>query len=409
MTSPAPKRQIVHVDMDAFYASVEQRDDPSLRGKPLLVGGTARRGVVAAASYEARKFGVFSAMPMAEALRRCPTAVVVPPDMARYAAVSDQVFAIFHRYTPEVEGLSLDEAFLDVTKSRSLFGDGETIARAIKAAIRDELSLTASAGVAPAKYVAKVASDLRKPDGLVVVGEDEVGAFLAPLPIERMWGVGEKTAPRLRDLGFRTLGDLARADVAELERVLGSWGVTVGALARGEDTRAVQPDTEAKSIGAESTYESDLTTREAIENALLENASRVAERAVRAGQRGGVVVVKLKYADFTLLSRQKALADPVSDAVTIHEEAKSLLSKFPLKGARVRLTGIALTHLSSGEGAQGSLFRNPLADKRRKIERLVVDVGDKFGGASIVRAGLLEGASRTAGVPTSQRRKPEGR
>ena len=219
--------------MDAFYASVEQRDHPELRGKPVLVGGPSARGVVAAASYEARKFGARSAMPMAEALRRCPQAIVVPGRHGHYAAVSSQVFAIFRRYTPLVEGLSLDEAFLDVTGSRALFGDGVEIARRIKAAIRGELELTASAGVAPSKFIAKIASDLEKPDGLVVVRAGEEEAFLAPLSIDRMWGIGPRAAVHLREAGLETIGDLARAGEGRLERLLGSWGASVHRLARG--------------------------------------------------------------------------------------------------------------------------------------------------------------------------------
>src|SRR5690606_17777249 len=247
-------RKILHVDMDAFFASVEQRDDPRLRGKPVVVGGASRRGVVAAASYEAREFGVRSAMPMAEALRRCPRLIVVPPRGDRYGEVSARVFDVFHAYTPLVEGLSIDEAFLDVTASRSLFGDGPTIARRIKQDVLDATGLTCSAGVAPCKFVAKIASDMEKPNGLTVVAGD-VAAFLAPLPIERMWGIGPKTAPTLRRLGYATLGDLARADPAALERALGSWGPEVRELARGNDPRDVVPDREAKSIGAECTYD----------------------------------------------------------------------------------------------------------------------------------------------------------
>ncbi|HWL86674.1 MAG TPA: DNA polymerase IV, partial [Polyangiaceae bacterium] len=252
---PSP-RSIVHVDMDAFYASVEIRDAPALRGKPVLVGGAKRRGVVLAASYEARVFGAHSAMPMAEAMRLCPQATVVPPRHERYAEVSRKVFAIFERYTPLVEGLSMDEAFLDVTESRSLFGDGAAIARAIKSDVSKELGLTASAGVATSKFVAKVASDLKKPDGLVVVPEDREGvaAFLAPLAIERMWGVGPKTSPRLRALGICTLGDLASCDERVLDDMLGSWGRHVRELARGIDPREVEPDRAAKSVGAEETY-----------------------------------------------------------------------------------------------------------------------------------------------------------
>jgi DNA polymerase IV len=234
-------RTILHIDMDAFFASVEQRDDASLRGRPVLVGGPTRRGVVAAASYEARRFGARSAMPMAEAMRLCPDAVVVPARHGRYVDVSAQVFAVFHRFTPLVEGLSVDEAFLDVTRSRSLFGGGEVIARRIKDLIRDELSLTASAGVAPVKFAAKIASDLRKPDGLVVVPQ-EVAVFLAPLPLERMWGVGPKAAARLREAGLATIGDLAAASQPRLAALLGdALAAHVRGLAQGEDPRPVVP------------------------------------------------------------------------------------------------------------------------------------------------------------------------
>src|SRR5579883_26373 len=255
-------KTILHVDMDAFCASVEQRDDPSLRGKPVIVGGPSRRGVVLAASYEVRPSGVRSAMSMAEALRRAPHAVVVRPRHEAYARASERAFAIFRRYTPLVEPLSLDEAFLDVTASRALFGDGGSIGRAIKRDVAAELGLTASAGVAPCKFVAKVASDLSKPDGLLVVAPADVEAFLAPLAVERMWGVGPKTAPALRALGYRTLGDLARAGADALEGVLGAWGVEVTRLARGLDERDVVADGVARSIGAEQTYEQDLTGAE---------------------------------------------------------------------------------------------------------------------------------------------------
>ncbi len=381
-------RQILHVDMDAFFASVEQRDDPSLRGRPVLVGGPSRRGVVCAASYEARPSGARSAMPMGEALRRCPDAVVVPPRHGRYAEVSGSVFQIFHRYSPLVQGLSLDEAFVDVTESRSLFGDGETIARAIKKAIRDELGLNASAGVAPCKFVAKVASDLKKPDALVVVPEADVEAFLAPLAIERMWGVGPKTAPKLRELGYATLGDLAKARRFDLERVLGTWGEHIQLLARGIDDRSVDPDTLSKSIGAEETYEEDLTTREAIEQTLLQHAGRVAQRMVREGYSARTVVVKVKYADFTLRSRRVTLPEAVADTGSIYEAARELLEKFDLDHARVRLTGVSVAELFEGPPPR-TLFPDVAAEKRRKLESLVANVADKFGGTGITRATLL--------------------
>jgi DNA polymerase-4 len=377
--------------MDAFFASVEQRDDPSLLGKPVLVGGPTRRGVVAAASYEARVFGCRSAMPMAEALRRCPKAIVVPPRGDRYSEVSAQVFAIFEKYTPLVEGLSIDEAFLDVTASQSLFGDGQAIARAIKDDVKRETGLTASAGVAPCKFAAKIASDMQKPDGLTVV-PDDVAAFLAPLPVERMWGIGPKTAPTLRRLGYRTLGDLANADEKALERVLGAWGAEVRELARGEDVREVEPDRDAKSIGAECTYEDDLTTKDAIARTLLGHASRVAERLTEGALLAGIVVVKLKYADFSLLSRRLTLPDAASDTRTIHDAAVKLLDRFPLDGARIRLTGVAVQDLRSKADAQPVLFPDRAAERRRAAESVLLRAKDRYGGQAITFATLLEGA-----------------
>jgi DNA polymerase-4 len=307
----AGARQILHVDMDAFYASVEQRDAPSLRGKPVLVGGRSQRGVVLAASYEARPFGVRSAMSMREALIRCPGAIVVAPRMARYSEVSGEVFSILRSFTPLVEGLSLDEAFLDVTASVSLFGSGRAIAARIKELIFQETGLRASAGVAPSKFVAKIASDLHKPDALVEVEPHDVPAFLARLPIERMWGVGVKTAPKLHDAAIHTLGDLAESDARTLERVLGTWGLDAQALARGIDPRPVVPDRSAKSVGAEATFEVDISDRTRLERHLLDQAARVARRLCRQGLQGRIVVVKLKYADFTVKSRRMALSAPV--------------------------------------------------------------------------------------------------
>jgi DNA polymerase-4 len=396
------RRQLLHVDMDAFFASVEQLDDPSLRGRPVLVGGASRRGVVAAASYEARPFGARSAMPMAEALRRCPDAVVVPPRRERYAEVSAHVFRVFHRYTPLVEGLSLDEAFLDVTASQSLFGDGEAIARRIKAAIAGETGLTASAGVAPCKFAAKIASDLRKPDGLVVV-PDDVAGFLAPLALERMWGVGPKASARLREAGFATIGDLARADGRRLEALMGEhWGAHVQALARGVDDRPVDPEREAVSIGAEETYEEDVVTRRGLELHLLDQASRVAQRLVHEGLAGDVVVVKLKYADFTLRTRRTTLREPVADTDSIYRAARALLDRFDLAPTAaqarratpeavrpVRLTGIAIAGLVA-EPPEPELFADKTPERGRRLEEVVSKVAERFGAAGLTRAALLE-------------------
>jgi DNA polymerase-4 len=392
-------RQILHIDMDAFFASVEQLDRPELRGKAIVVGGASRRGVVAAASYEARRFGVRSAMPMAEALRRCPRLVVVPPRGDRYGEVSDRVFDVFHRYTPLVEGLSIDEAFLDVTASQSLFGDGAEIARKIRADVHAATGLTCSAGVATSKFVAKIASDQNKPDGLTIV-PDDVRAFLAPLPIERMWGIGPKTAPTLRALGYKTLGDLADADPAKLQRAIGEWGAEIRELARGNDPREVVPDREAKSIGAECTYEHDLTAKEDIARTLLAHASRCAERLTASGLRARAVVVKLKLHDFTILTRRKTLDAPASDTRTLHEACLELLDRFPLERARVRLTGVQAQDLGTGEPIQAALFRDERGEKLRTVQDVLLKAKERFGDAPLTFATLLE--------DTTPRTAPEG-
>jgi DNA polymerase-4 len=383
-------RTVLHVDMDAFYASVEQRDDPSLRGRPLIVGGRSRRGVVLAASYEVRPFGVRSAMSMAEALRRAPHALVVPPRRDRYEAASAQVFAIFRRYTPLVEGLSLDEAFLDVTASRGLFGDGEQTALAIKRDIRQEVALTASAGVAPCKFAAKIASDLRKPDGLVVVPVDGVAAFLAPLPVERMWGVGPKTAPKMRALGYATIGDLASADPKRMVAHFGTWGEQMILLARGDDDRDVDPSGLARSIGAEETYEDDLRDAESIRRTLLEHAGRVARRLIRSGLSARTVVVKIKYSDFTIRSRRTTLPEPVQDTDAIYRAAVGLLARVPIESRRVRLTGVSVSGLEPG-GPPLTLLPDEDAEKRRRIEQVAARISERYGDErTVTRATLLK-------------------
>ncbi len=412
-------RTILHIDMDAFFASVEQRDDPSLRGKPVLVGGPMRRGVVCAASYEARKFGPRSAMPMAEALRLCPQAIVVPARHGRYSDVSAQVFAIFHRFTPLVEGLSVDEAFLDVTASRSLFGSGEAIARRIKDQIRGELDLTASAGVAPIKFAAKVASDLRKPDGLVVV-PDDVAGFLAPLPIERMWGVGPKAAARLHEAGFARIGDLAAVSRSHLERVLGdSLAAHVHDLSLGQDARQVVPGRAAVSVGAEETFDFDIGDTDRLGHKLLDLSSRVARRLFDAGYAGRVVCVKVKFPDFTLKTRRMTLAEAVSDVDSIYEAAKGQLDRFLLGGRRIRLLGVAVADLTAGGAGQTlSLFPDEKLDRRRRLQEVVASLEDRFGAAGVTRATLVgdpasAGAALRAAtskhLPTPSRKTPFGR
>src|SRR5262245_31869350 len=288
--SPHPARRIAHVDMDAFYASVEIRDDPSLAGRPVVVGGAAdQRGVVAAASYEARKYGIRSAMPMAQAVRRCPDLVRLPGDPAKYAEVSRQVFATLETFSPTLETLSLDEAFLDVSGTERHFGPDLELGRRIKDAIREAVRLTASVGIAPCKFAAKLASDHGKPDGLVAVAAADLVAFLAPLPIERLWGVGQKTAPRLHALGLLTMGDLAARDPAWVRAQLGDQGLHLQQLARGIDDRAVVPDAAARSISSEMTFASDIHDRARLKALLADQAQRVGSRLRRAGLAGKTI------------------------------------------------------------------------------------------------------------------------
>ncbi len=380
-------RTVIHFDMDAFFASVEQLDAPELRGRPVLVGARSRRGVVTAASYEARPSGVRSAMSMVEALRRCPAAVVVPPRRSRYVELSRQVFSVFRRYTPLVEGLSVDEAFLDVSESRALFGDGETIARRVKRDIYEEIGLTGSAGVAPNKFVAKIASDLDKPDGLVLVPTDGAAKFLAPLPLERMWRVGPKARVRLRAAGFQTIGDLARADANTLEQLLGSWGPVARDLARGIDDRPVVVGAPPKSLGSEETFEDDLRTRDALLKPVLRQSMRVADRLVDQGLWARVVTLKIKYRDHRIRSRQMKLPRAVSDTDAIFEAAGELLGRFDDLAYGVRLTGVAVSGITNVPGEE--LFPDVERERRERLAATSHALRERFGTAGLTRASLI--------------------
>ena len=371
--------------MDAFYASVEQRDDPSLRGKPVAVGGASRRGVVCAASYEARPFGVRSAMPMSRALRLCPGLVVVPPHFDKYSAVSDQVFEVFHSFTPEVEGLSLDEAFLDVTRSQTLLGSALSQAQAIREKIRSATQLTASVGVAEVKFAAKIASDLCKPDGLLEVPRGQVREFLAPLPAAKLWGVGPRTDEILKRLGLRKIGDVARADRSFLELQLGSMGPWLHDLANGLDDRSVEPDTEAKSVGAEETFEDDLEGEELLPF-IHEQALRVAARLRRAGVQARTVHLKVKFADFKVVTRQETLPAPTDDGAELYRVAARLLDK--VEARPIRLTGVHAGDLGTAQPQLG-LF-DAGAKKRARLNKSLDAIADKFGAGVIVPADVLQ-------------------
>ena len=378
-------RIILHADMDAFYAAVEQLDHPELRGKPILVGHPGGRGVVTTASYEARPFGVGSAMPMSKARRLCPQAIVVPPRFDRYSEISAQIMEVFGNFSPSVEALSLDEAFLDMTGAERLFGPPERMARALKDAVFDAVQLRVSVGAGPSKYVAKVASDFGKPDGLLVVPPDEVLTFLHPLPVERLWGVGPKTYERLQAMGLNTIADVARMDRRALVQALGSLGEHIAALAAGYDPRVVVPDRDSKSVGAEQTFEDDIVGRRAIEPHLLSAADRVAHRLRKSGMKARGLRVKLKSFDFRTSTRQTTLDRPTDSADALCAAAKALLNEFDL-GIPVRLAGLAGFDLVSADAPeQRELFGNAERAKRAKLDQTLDAVWEKFGAGALKR------------------------
>ena len=380
-------RTILHVDLDAFFAAVEQRDRPKLRGRPVVVGGGGPndRGVVSAASYEARAFGVHSAMPLRQAGRLCPQAVFLPVDGAKYQSVSRDVMAILRRFSPLVEPISIDEAFLDVSGSRSLFGDGEAIARRIKGAVRDEVGLTASVGVATTKLVAKVASDLRKPDGLVVVPPGAESAFLAPLAITRLWGVGAKSAAALREYGVRTIGDLAALPDDLLTRRFGKHGASLGERARGIDADPVGDRDAAKSIGHEHTFDVDTSDRDVIERTILGMAEGVAGRLRDSGVKAATVTVKIRDSTFRTITRQRTLTEPTDLTEPIFRTALEL-ARPEVRGLRIRLLGVTASGL--GERDQLALFGADDPRRRRVVEASDA-VRHRFGEKAITRARLL--------------------
>jgi DNA polymerase-4 len=390
-------RAIIHLDLDAFYASVEQLDNAELRGRPVIVAGPSRRGVVCAASYEARRFGVRSAMPTARALRLCPDGVFLPPRFDRYHELSDRVFAIFRRVTPLVEPLSLDEAFLDVTASEALHGSGEAIARDLKARVKAETGLTVSAGVAEVKLAAKIASDLGKPDGLVVVPPGTVAAFLAPLPVGRLWGVGKVTEAALRELRCATIGDLAVAPAALVASRLGRHGSELQALARGDDPREVIADEEARSVGAEETFEKDVVGADALLARILEQSDRVARRLREHGLAGRTVTLKVKYSDFRQVTRRTTLAAPTSDGKVIYDAACAQLARVDLDEP-VRLSGVTVSGFDAPAPArQLGLFEAPAADPRREALNAAVDRLARRFGTGAVRPATLAGKEREDG------------
>ena len=379
-------RTILHADLDAFYASVEVLDDPSLRGKPVIVGGGPdMRGVVMAASYEAREYGVQSAMPLRTAGRRCPHGVFLPGRPERYRELSLQVMTIFGSYTPQVEPISLDEAFLDVTGSVAAFGDGPTIGRRLKERVLEEVGLVVSVGVATNKLCAKVASDLRKPDALVIVAPGEEAAFLAPLPIRRLWGVGPQAQQALGEYGVTTIGQLAALEPSTLQRRFGRHGLDLSRRARGIDAARVESMQAPKSVGHEHTFDVDSADPGRLEATLLDLAESVASRLRRHDLAAGAVQLKLRYEGFEIVTRQAPLPYQTRDTDPLFDTAIALMRRTLVAGRGVRLIGLTAISLSNAQ--QLTLFGAPARDDR--IARSIDAVRERFGDDAITRARLL--------------------
>lgn len=378
---------ILHVDMDAFFASVEQRDRPELRGRPVLVGSDRRRGVVATASYEARTYGCHSAQPMSVALRLCPHAVVVRPSGRAYSEASKQVFAIFRDVAPKVEPLSIDEAFLDLTGTERLLGPAIDVARAVKRRILGEVGITASVGIAPNKFLAKLASDLEKPDGLTVITPETIDEILLPLSVTKIWGVGPKTAERLHHLGVETVRDLRALSREELDGLFGVSGEHFWRLARGLDTRRVVSAGAARSISHEQTFEEDLEDPARVRKVLLHQTEAVARRLRKHGLRTKTVTLKIRYGAFETITRSKTLDAPTDVTDELWRAASGIFDRWARSGYRpVRLIGMAAAHLGHEE-AQVSLFPDETREKMKSLDQAMDDIQRRFGSGSIRREG----------------------
>ena len=393
----AAPRRILHVDMDAFFAAIEQRDRPELRGKPVLIGGAGRRGVVSTASYEARTFGCHSAQPMAVARRLCPDAIVVPTDGRKYAAVSEQLFGLFRDVTPLVEPLSVDEAFLDVTGCERLWGSAVEVARDLKARVQKELRLTASVGVAPNKFLAKLASDLEKPDGLTVIEEEDIDRVLPPLPIERIWGVGPRTAERLHARGVKTIGDLRAWSQGELERTFGSGGERFWRLARGLDVRDVVPDGRAKSISQERTFPVDIEDPEHVHEVLRGQVEDVARRLRRSGMKARTVSLKIRYGNFETINRSMTFERGTDVTADLLDASFTLFGRWVRSGFRpVRLIGMGASQLVEPSDEQLGLFGEGEKQRNTALDQALDTLKDRFGGGVIGR-GLAPKPARQDG------------
>lgn len=380
------QRWIIHVDMDAFFASVEQRDNPELCGLPVIIGGTGTRGVVATASYEARKYGVHSAMSSVEARRRCPQAVFLPANHEKYSRVSQEIEHIFSEFSPVVEPLSLDEAFLDVTGMEGLFTDPVAIAVQIKERIKTELNLTASAGVAPNKFLAKLASDMKKPDGLVVIRPEQVAGVLANIPVTRLWGVGKVTARTLTQLGLKTIGEVAQANPELLVRHCGQLGYVIHQLANGRDDRPVISEYQPKSIGKETTFATDLYGLEDLKTELWALTEKVGWRLRRQGLSGKTITVKIRFGSFRTITRSRTLAVAANLDESIYRAAAEILAQVTLNEG-VRLLGVTVSSLETG-GGQISLFEQQ-DEKITAVAEAIDKVKAKYGEGAVTRGRAL--------------------
>jgi DNA polymerase IV len=404
----ADRLGVLHADLDAFYASVEVLKDPSLRGRPLLVGGVGARGVVTSASYEARAYGCRNAMPMAQARRLCPQAVAIPPDFAGYRRWSAGVMRIFQGVTPMVEPLALDEAFLDVRGARALFGDAVQIARLLRARVREEVGLTLTVGVAANKFLAKLASTRGKPDGLLVVPADRAIEFLHPLPVDALWGAGHATVKLLARYGLRTVGEVAATPSATLERALGpALGAHLHELAWGRDDRPVVPFEAAKSVGSEETFASDIDDPERLAREVLRCCVRVGRRLREAGLAGRTVTLKLRFADFRTITRARTLPAATDTDAELHEVAGDLLARLRLGRVPVRLVGVAVSNLQQRAGAPVQLRLGPDRPGWEEAVRAADAVRARFGEAAIDLASLA--AERPAEAFQEARQQPRVR
>ena len=394
MKSISSQRIVLHLDMDAFYAAVEQLDHPAYRGKPVVVGADPKagtgRGVVSTASYEARKYGIHSAMPISQAYRRCPQAIFVFPRFERYTAISRQVMNILKDFSPQLAQISIDEAFIDITQTANFHGGAKALAEKLKARIKNETGLTASVGVAPNMFLAKVASDLQKPDGLTICAAGQEKTFLAPLPIKKLWGVGPKTEAHLQKMGFTNIGQLAQCSQKALADRLGKWGAHLWELANGVDERPVEDWGPRKSISQEHTYDQDVADSQVVEKTIWRIADNLGADMRQADLKGRVLTLKIRLEGFETFTRQRRLPEFTNDAETMRQLALELFRQFDRKGKKVRLIGIGMSHLNNVGGEQLSLFQTEEQGRRDQVSNLIDTIRAQFGEEAATRASLLE-------------------